>query len=67
MFFFEYLVDRILYRGLRVFDQLVALVYSYLPLGLLRRYRASKGRTAEALPEKQVAEEELVAAASQKH
>ena len=67
MFFFEYLVDRLVYRGLRMFDQFVALVYSYLPLGLLRRYRASKGRTAEPVPQKRMAEEELVAATSQKH
>lgn len=46
IFFFERLVDRILYRGLRTFDQFVALVYSYLPIGVLRKYRAAKRRPA---------------------
>jgi hypothetical protein len=67
MFFFERLVDRVAYRGLRTFDEFVALVYSYLPIGLLRKYRASKGRTApEPVAEKRVTEKELVGAA-QKH
>ena len=58
MFFFERLVDSILYRGLRAFDQVVALIYSYLPIAILRRYRASKGRpTADVL--KRVADKEL--------
>ncbi len=57
----------IVYRGLRTFDQGVALIYSYLPIGILRKYRASKGRaTADALAPKRAAEKELVAAASQK-
>jgi hypothetical protein len=63
MFFFERLVDRIAYRGLRIFDQGVALIYSYLPIGILRKYRASKGRaTADALEPRHAAEKELVAA-----
>jgi hypothetical protein len=63
MFFFERLVDRIAYRGLRIFDQGVALIYSYLPIGILRKYRASKGRaSADALAPKHAAEKELVAA-----
>jgi hypothetical protein len=67
LFFFERWVDRVLYRGLRAFDQLVALVYCYLPIGILRKYRASKGgAAAAAVAPRRVAEKELVAAASQK-
>jgi hypothetical protein len=67
MFFFERLVDRIVYRALRTFDQFVALVYSYLPIGILRKYRASKERAAADVPSpKPVTEKELVGA-SQKH
>jgi hypothetical protein len=67
MFFFERTVDRIVYRALRTFDQFVALLYSYLPIGILRKYRASKGRAAaEAPAPKPVTEKELVGA-SQKH
>jgi hypothetical protein len=59
MFFFERLVDRVLYRSLRAFDQAVALTYCYLPLGILRRYRASKGRgTPQVAAEKRAAEKE---------
>src|SRR5579859_5678809 len=66
MFFVERLVDRVLYRGLRAFDQLVALLYSYVPIGMLRKYRASKGRaTADVLAPKQAADKGLAAAASQ--
>lgn len=65
-FFFERLVDRIVYRGLRTFDQFVALIYSYLPIGILRKYRASKARAAEVPAPKPVAEKGL-AAASHKH
>ena len=66
MFFVERLVDSVLYRGLRAFDQLVALLYSYVPIGMLRKYRASKGRaTADALAPKQAADKGLAAAASQ--
>ena len=66
-FFFEKLVDRILYRGLRAFDRAVALLYCHLPIELLRKYRASKGRVApEVVAEKPVSEKELVGA-SQKH
>jgi hypothetical protein len=43
----------------------VALIYSYLPIAMLRRYRASKGRpTADVL--KRVADKELAGAASPK-
>jgi hypothetical protein len=67
LFFFERLVDRIAYRSLRIFDQGVALIYSYLPIGILRKYRASKGRaSADALAPKHAAENELVTTASQK-
>lgn len=62
MFFFERLADRVLYRGLRTFDQFVALVYSYAPLGLLRKYRASKGHPSVPVAAKPVAEKELVGA-----
>jgi hypothetical protein len=65
MFLLERTVDRVVYRALRVFDQFVALVYSYLPIGILRKYRASKGRSVAVVPSKP-AEQELVGA-SQKH
>lgn len=67
LFFFERLADGISYRGLRMFDQFVALVYSYLPIGLLRKYRASKGRPApEPVAAKRVAESELVGASQKR-
>jgi len=72
LFFFERLVDRVLYRGLRAFDQFVAMLYCYLPLGILRKYRASKGRATpepvagERAAGQEVANEELVGA-SQKN
>ena len=56
MFFFERVVDRILYRGLRAFDQAVALAYCYLPLAILRKYRASKSRVPPEVLEKRVPE-----------
>ena len=62
MFFLERLVDRILYRGLRTFDQFVALVYSYAPIGLLRKYRESKRHPSVQDSSKPVAEKELVGA-----
>jgi hypothetical protein len=65
-FFFERAMDRVAYRTLRMFDQFVALVYSYLPIGILRKYRASKGRDIAVVPPKPVAEKELVGA-SHKH
>jgi hypothetical protein len=66
MFFFERVVDRIVYRGLRAFDQFVAFVYSYLPMGVLRKYRASKAHAAgEISAAKPVADKEF-AAVSQK-
>jgi hypothetical protein len=64
--FFERAVDHMTYRTLRMFDQFVALVYSYLPIGILRRYRASKGRELAVVAPKPVAEKELVGA-SHKH
>jgi hypothetical protein len=69
LFFLERLVDRIGYRGLRAFDRTVALIYCYLPIQVLRQYRASKGRVATELVEARqepVADKELVGA-SQKH
>jgi len=63
-FFFERLVDRIAYRGLRTFDHLVALMYCYLPIGLLRSYRASKaGAASEPCAETTVEDKELATAA----
>jgi hypothetical protein len=67
MFFFERLLDSVLYRSLRAFDRAVALVYCYLPLGVLRKYRASKSRgtleAAEKRPAEKEADKELVGAA----
>lgn len=62
-FFFERSVDHIVYRGLRAFDQAVAMLYCYLPLGLLRKYRASKGGNIVNPP----APEEHLAAAAPKN
>ncbi len=63
LFFFERLVDRVLYRGLRGFDRLVAFLYCYLPIGILRKYRASKGQlTPERAADKRLPEKELVGA-----
>ncbi|MFZ0808343.1 MAG: hypothetical protein WAN03_19280, partial [Candidatus Sulfotelmatobacter sp.] len=42
LFFFERLAERMFYRSLRSFDELVALMYCYLPFEMLRKYRASK-------------------------
>jgi hypothetical protein len=71
MFFFERLVDRVLYRGLRAFDQAVALIYCSLPIGILRKYRASKSRgTPQVEAEKRAAEKEAgkeLVGASQKN
>ncbi len=67
-FFFERMVDQIVYRGLRSFDQFVASLYCYLPLALLRKYRAAKGRaSADALVASQAEPEKELAAAAQKH
>jgi hypothetical protein len=63
--FIERAVDCGTYRTLRMFDQFVALVYCYLPIGILRKYRASKGRDIAPVPPKP-AEQELVGA-SHKH
>ena len=53
MFSFERIADRILYRLLRGFDQAVVFIYSYIPMGMLRKYRASKGRAGtEVLADK---------------
>ena len=63
MFFFEQLVDRALYRGLRWFDEMVAFIYCYFPLEMLRQYRSSRGRaTADASVAARVPEKELVGA-----
>jgi hypothetical protein len=59
-FFFERLVDRMVYRTLRKFDQSVAMLYCYLPIGLLRKYRAAKGRQTVQPPAP--SEKELAAA-----
>lgn len=67
-FFFERMVDQIAYRALRMFDQAVAMLYCYLPIGLLRKYRASKSpATADAALTKSAAEEEMAVAAAQKN
>jgi len=66
LFFFERLAEETFYRSLRNFDQLVALLYCYLPLEMLRKYRASKARpsadahTSAAIAEN--SEKELVGA-----
>jgi hypothetical protein len=61
-FFAERLADRLAYRGLRAFDRAVAFAYCYLPLKLLRQYRATKAPAVPPpVPEKQLA------AAAQKH
>jgi len=49
-FFAERWFDRILYRGLRTFDQAVAVAYCYLPLALLRKYRSSKSNPISPEP-----------------
>ncbi|HTS38228.1 MAG TPA: sulfotransferase [Candidatus Solibacter sp.] len=62
-FFVERTLDRALYRSLRTFDQFVALVYSYLPIGVLRKYRASRERpVSDSRARKPIAEKELVGA-----
>lgn len=68
LFFFERVGERMFYRALRTFDELVALLYCYLPLDLLRKYRARKGRaTADALTSNHgISEKELVGAAENK-
>ncbi|HEY4903821.1 MAG TPA: sulfotransferase [Candidatus Sulfotelmatobacter sp.] len=63
LFFGERILDRLLYRGLRAFDQAVAVAYCYLPLKLLRKYRTSK---IPASPNERAPEKRL-AAASQKN
>lgn len=63
LFFIERSVDQFAYRALRKFDRVVALLYCYLPLGLLRQYRASKGRiTPEPAAANRATEKELVGA-----
>jgi hypothetical protein len=56
-FFAERWFDRLLYRGLRTFDQAVAVAYCYLPLTLLRKYRSSKSNaiSPEPVPDKRLA------------
>ena len=58
----ERLVDRVLYRTLRAFDEFVALVYSYAPIGLLRKYRESKGHASVKASPNAIPEKELVGA-----
>lgn len=63
LFTIQRLAERALYRGLRVFDQMVAVLYCYLPIRILRRYRASKGRGKnETLPQTEMPDKELVGA-----
>ncbi|HMD48325.1 MAG TPA: hypothetical protein VKG79_04465, partial [Bryobacteraceae bacterium] len=65
LFFFERMAEGVLYRSLRSFDQLVALLYCYLPLDMLRKYRASKSRPASAhtsVAISETSEKELVGA-----
>lgn len=65
LFFLERMADRIFYRGLRTFDQAVAAVYCYLPIDLLQKYRASRGRaTAEQASGKPVTSEEFAGVSS---
>ena len=49
----ERFFDRCLYRGLRMFDQAVACIYCFAPLGLLRKYRATKARRPDAVASKE--------------
>lgn len=65
-FFFERLVDRVLYRSLRTFDGLVAMIYSYFPLSFLQKYRASKERQVPATPPLKRVEGNALVGASQK-
>jgi hypothetical protein len=58
-FFAERWFDRIAYRGLRTFDQAVAVAYCYLPLSLLRKYRSSKSNAISPEP---VSDKRLAAA-----
>jgi hypothetical protein len=58
-FFLERWIDRLSYRSLRTFDQAIAFVYCYLPIGILRKYRASK---SSAIADQPVAEKQLAAA-----
>jgi Sulfotransferase family len=45
---FSRLVDRVLYLTLRIRDRVSPLVFSFIPISLLRRYRESKRRRREA-------------------
>jgi Sulfotransferase family len=63
LFFVERFVDNFAYRILRKFDRIVSLIYCYVPIELLRKYRASKGRpTPEPASENRAEEKELVGA-----
>jgi hypothetical protein len=42
------IADRLYFRLLRRFDDATAAVYCWAPIGLLRRYRQSKGTVAES-------------------
>jgi hypothetical protein len=62
-FAFERIVDRVLYRSLRTFDQLIAFLYCYLPIEILRNYRTAKaGSVAGPRSEKPISEKEMVGA-----
>jgi hypothetical protein len=50
LFLLERIVDRMLYRSLRTFDQFVIFIYCFAPLPLLKKYRSVKGRDAAAHP-----------------
>jgi hypothetical protein len=45
---FSRLVDRVLYLTLRIRDRISPLVFSFIPISLLRRYREAKRRRREA-------------------
>jgi len=58
-FAIERTLDRVVYRGLRSFDQAVVILYSFGPLALLKKYREMRGR-GETLPVKRESKEALV-------
>ena len=45
----ERVADALLFRLLRTLDQVVALIYCFAPLSLLKRYRAIKSHSREAV------------------
>jgi hypothetical protein len=63
LFFVERFFDNFAYRAFRKFDRVISLIYCYAPIGVLRKYRAAKGRpTPEPSPENRAPEKELVGA-----